>query len=95
MIPLCLLAAVVAMLRIWGPDGATYDEYLQLHEGMSRQEAVDIIGQGDYWFHNEGDLVVTSWINADGTRCTMIFTGKNTNDSWNTVQGRFILRRAR
>lgn len=31
------------------------------------------------------------WISADGTRFTMIFTGKNSNDSWNTVGGRFVL----
>ena len=30
------------------------------------------------------------WISADGTRFTLIFTGKNTNDSWNTVAGRFV-----
>ena len=30
------------------------------------------------------------WLSADGTQFTMIFTGKNTNDSWNTVAGRFI-----
>ncbi len=32
------------------------------------------------------------WQTADGTRFTMIFTGKNTNDSWNTVAGRFVLK---
>jgi hypothetical protein len=32
------------------------------------------------------------WLSADGTRFTLIFTGKNTNDSWNTVAGRFLLR---
>ena len=31
------------------------------------------------------------WISADGTRFTLIFTGKNTNDSWNSVAGRFRL----
>ncbi|WP_161604259.1 DUF4185 domain-containing protein [Roseiconus nitratireducens] len=31
------------------------------------------------------------WISDDGARFTMIFTGKNTNDSWNTVQGKFVL----
>jgi hypothetical protein len=30
------------------------------------------------------------WLSVDGTQFTMIFTGKNTNDSWNTVVGRFI-----
>ncbi len=33
------------------------------------------------------------WLSPDGTRFTMLFTGKNTNDSWNTVAGRFVLRR--
>ena len=32
----------------------------------------------------------TKWLSADGTRFTLIFTGKNTNDSWNTVAGRFV-----
>ena len=34
----------------------------------------------------------SKWLSADGTRFTMIFTGKNTNDSWNTVAGRFVLK---
>lgn len=37
----------------------------------------------------------SKWLSADGTRFTMIFTGKNTNDSWNTVAGRYILKSAR
>jgi hypothetical protein len=32
----------------------------------------------------------TKWLSADGTQFTMVFTGKNTNDSWNTVTGRFV-----
>jgi hypothetical protein len=36
----------------------------------------------------------TKWLSDDGTRFTMIFTGKNTNDSWNTVAGRFVGRTA-
>ncbi|MBD3266561.1 DUF4185 domain-containing protein [bacterium] len=31
------------------------------------------------------------WLGADGLNFTMVFTGKNSNDSWNTVNGRFIL----
>ena len=27
------------------------------------------------------------WMSADGTKFTMIFTGKNSNDSWNTIEG--------
>ena len=32
------------------------------------------------------------WMSADGTQFTMIFTGKNSNDSFNTVAGRFVRR---
>lgn len=32
------------------------------------------------------------WLSADGTAFTMIFTGKNSNDSWNTIAGRFVRR---
>jgi hypothetical protein len=32
------------------------------------------------------------WMTDDGTGFTMIFTGKNSNDSWNTVRGRFVVR---
>ena len=34
----------------------------------------------------------TKWLSADGTRFNLVFTGKNTNYSWNTVAGRFILK---
>jgi hypothetical protein len=34
----------------------------------------------------------TKWLSADGQQFTLVFTGKNTNDSWNTVQGKFVLR---
>ncbi len=33
------------------------------------------------------------WLSPDGTRFTMVFTGKNSNDSWNTVKGRFVVRK--
>jgi len=33
------------------------------------------------------------WLAADGTQFMMIFTGKNSNDSWNTVSGRFVRRK--
>ena len=36
--------------------------------------------------------VTQKWMSADGTQFTMIFNGKNSNDSWNTIEGRFILR---
>ena len=32
------------------------------------------------------------WMNTDDSTFTMIFTGKHSNDSWNTVEGRFQLR---
>lgn len=35
------------------------------------------------------------WLSEDGLRFTLIFTGKNTNDSWNTVAGRFVLKHAK
>ncbi len=34
----------------------------------------------------------TKWMSADGRDFTLIFTGKNTNDSWNTVRGNFVRR---
>lgn len=33
----------------------------------------------------------TKWINREGTQFTLLFTGKNSNDSFNTVGGRFLL----
>ena len=37
----------------------------------------------------------SKWLSADGKEFTLIFTGKNSNDSWNTVEGRFVARSAR
>lgn len=34
----------------------------------------------------------SKWLSTDGRQFTLVFTGKNTNDSWNTVSGRFVLR---
>lgn len=34
----------------------------------------------------------SKWLSADGAHFTLVFTGKNSNDSWNTVAGRFVLR---
>lgn len=42
-----------------------------------------------YWNFNP------KWLSADGREFTLIFTGKHTNDSWNTVPGRFILKGGR
>lgn len=39
-----------------------------------------------YW------VLPSKWLSADGTQFTMIFTGKNSNDSFNTVGGRFLRR---
>jgi hypothetical protein len=35
---------------------------------------------------------IQKWLSRDGTSFTMVFTGSRTNDSWNTVAGRFVLR---
>jgi len=37
-----------------------------------------------YWNFNP------KWLSADGMDFTMVFSGKNSNDSWNTVKGRFV-----
>lgn len=50
----------------------------------------------DGW--GEGNIEVSTffwslpskWLTSDG-RFTMVFTGKNTNDSWNTVEGKFLV----
>lgn len=34
----------------------------------------------------------SKWLNGDGTQFTMIFTGKNSNDSFNVVGGKFVKR---
>lgn len=39
-----------------------------------------------YWNFNQ------KWLSADGTNFTMIFTGVRTNDAWNTLDGRFVLK---
>lgn len=70
-------ATMVILLQVFGPNGATYQEYLQLREGMSRQQVEEIIGQGDYWYHNEGEYQVASWVNKDGTYIKTVFDAKN------------------
>ncbi|HFD80514.1 MAG TPA: DUF4185 domain-containing protein [Gammaproteobacteria bacterium] len=35
------------------------------------------------------------WTSVDGRRFTLVFTGRDANDSWNTVDGSFSLRRGR
>jgi len=42
-----------------------------------------------YWNFNQ------KWMSPDGEAFTMVFSGKNSNDSWNTISGRFILHRPR
>jgi hypothetical protein len=32
----------------------------------------------------------TKWQSKNGSEFTMVFTGKNSNDSWNTVNGTFV-----
>lgn len=34
----------------------------------------------------------TKWLSDDGRDFTIVFTGKGSNDSWNTVRGKFVLR---
>jgi hypothetical protein len=34
----------------------------------------------------------TKWLDETGTQFTLVFTGKNSNDSWNTVRGEFRTR---
>jgi hypothetical protein len=68
-----VLAIVIALLVISRPDGASYEEYLQLREGMRRPQVVGIIGEGDYWHHYEGDRDVTNWVNRDGTYIRAVF----------------------
>ena len=36
-------------------------------------------------------VIPSKWLSEDGTSFTMIYTGKGRNDSWNTVNGRFLL----
>lgn len=68
-----VMAVIVLVLYIFGPDGATYDEYLQLVEGMPRQQVEEIVGEGDYWYHMEGEFTVASWVNDDGTYIKTVF----------------------
>ena len=42
---------------------------------------------GPWNFSNKG-------LSADGLRFTLIFTGVNSNDAWNTVKGHFVLKPA-
>jgi hypothetical protein len=81
-----VMAVIVLILKVFGPNGATYDEYLELRRGMSQQEVADIVGQGDYWFHTEGDLKVVSWVNADGTYIKTVFDNDDVlvEASWET-----------
>lgn len=37
----------------------------------------------------------TKWFAPDSTRFTLLFTGKNTNDSWNSVEGKLVPRTSR
>ena len=46
-------------------------------------------GFGSTFFWNFSN----KWVSADGRRFTLIFTGTGHNDAWNTVRGRFGVRR--
>ena len=60
-----------------------------------------VVAYDDRW--GEGHVEVSAfywsfpakWQGPDGRRATMVFTGKNSNDSWNTVAGTFVRRPAR
>ena len=65
----------------WGPwTVVEYDD----HWGQGKIEV-----SAFYW------NLPTKWQSADGRQVTTVFTGKNTNDSWNTVTGTFIIRPTR
>lgn len=59
----------------WGP-WTTVAYYENVGEGRVEASAF-------YW------NFPTKWLSQDGERFTMVFTGKNSNDSWNTVGGMF------
>jgi hypothetical protein len=60
----------------WGPwTTVTYDEAW----GEDQIEVSTF-----YWNFTQ------KWLSADGTEFTLIFTGRSSNDSWNTVAGRFV-----
>lgn len=53
------------------------------------------------WGEGHVEISAFSWsfptkrLSPDGTGLTMVFAGKNTNDSWNTALGRFVKRKAK
>jgi len=79
-----VVAVIGIMLALWAPNGATYEEYLRLSEGMPRDEVAGIIGEADYWYHYEGENQVTSWVNDDGTYIRAVFdkNGRLIEVSW-------------
>jgi hypothetical protein len=68
-----IVGVVVALLVLSRPNGVTYEEYLQLKPGMSRETVSGIIGQADYWHYPEGDKDITKWVNKDGTYIRTVF----------------------
>lgn len=79
-----LVVVMLIILKVFGPDGATYEEYQQLKVGMSRTEVEDIVGQGDYWYHMEGEYQVASWVNKDRTYIQTVFDANDVlvDKSW-------------
>jgi hypothetical protein len=37
-------------------------------------------------------VIPTKWMSADGISFTLVFSGTKTNDSFNTVRGRFVVK---
>jgi len=68
-----VVGAVIILLITFSPNGATYEEYVRLKEGMSRPKVVAIIGEADYWHHDEGGKDVTNWVNKNGTYIRAVF----------------------
>ncbi|TWU31324.1 nucleoside hydrolase [Novipirellula artificiosorum] len=77
---------------------ATHDGKFGLFDAPQPWGPWTTVAYEDHWA--EGHLEVstfywnfpTKWQSSDGRTFTMVFTGKNSNDSWNTVAGRFLRR---
>ena len=66
------------------PPVVTYDEYVQIEEGMSYEDAVQIIGEageelsrtavpGVPGFSESAEIVIYSWMNSDGGNMNATF----------------------
>lgn len=61
----------------WGPWRT-----VEFTEGFGRFNTLD---NSFMW------VIPSKWLSEDGVHFTMIYSGKGRNDSWNTVNGRFLL----